>query len=74
MTMRRRFLRAAGVVLLTVPVVLGIALLRLYAGNGLGGQAEDSRGLALRLGCLGGAVCIVSGVVLWHRFGEKTSR
>jgi len=74
MTMRRRFLRAAGVVLLTVPVVLGVALFRLYAGNGLGDQVADRGGLVLRLGCLGGAVCIVLGVNLGHRFGKKPGR
>ena len=74
MRIRRQFLRAGIAVLLWFLMILGVALLRLYVGEGVVGQAADSKDLALRLGFLGGAICLVLGVILWRRFCEKQRR
>ncbi len=74
MRIRRRFLQAGIAVLLWFLMILGVAILRLYVCEGVVGQATDSNDLALRLGFLGGTMCLVLGVILWHRFCEKPRR
>lgn len=68
MRIRRRFLQAGIAVLLTFLTILGVALLRLYVCEGLVGQAADSNDLALRLGFLGGAICLILSAILRRRF------